>query len=1247
MKKKFLNVALLSVIACGAPATFTSCDDDGWKDRTNVLDEEMAENSKLIEQLTSQTKALETQIAQYKQEGDAAAKAADAAKAAADAAQKSGDDAMAAAKAADAAAQLAAKAAADAKAEAAEALKAQYDELIALIKANASEIANNTGKITDNANAIAGILESIKGSDAKIEGLEGTVAGLQAAIAVLNGEAEALGVKVAGIEKAMEEEFGKLSDSLLAAIENSNKADDALLAEINALKGEIDALSIGSNLEKFAEFITSTNTQLDALKKYDEELNKELANHKDLINKNAEAIAKQQTELDAVKAEAAKNAAAITANAEAIAKNAAAIAANTENINKLSNEVIPAVKEEIATINGQVEAINAKLETIVSDITSLNANLVTFVLEQLRGLVFIPETFVGGIESALSYNLTYNTKKQADFSTDYRHNNYVIKKADYSASVYVSDGSETKKYNPVTEVSYHMNPTQAKVEFKDLHIVSNDAEILSRAASSSKAGIALDEKFGCKIADGVLTVVINGNASNYGSDKMPVFALQADVYTEEIDGENGEKTVKKSVVTSDYAMFSQMNINLRGIDLLEDGYLNEFGAAQGRDSENSKEVQTTILGVLIGNVLAKVDYNSSVNLNNLFKIQYRDVNRNEYGYWNSAEEWGRFGLKFGFKLVDYYEGSNNVSESAWASISEDGIFTPCAAGQPGVQSKDALGHKPVVLVTVTDSDGKVVLTGYIKLQIAPTEDFYMADAIAYNNVDFSCDGFGSTEQVAGTATTPKNAESLDIFKSIVDKTGLSKDEFLARYTPDGTVVDATWVMNQYQGEGEFVDYDGIGDVIFNDLAAGDAIDHSFFIGWYLDTEAKQVVYEGKNHAATTYVRWKSNDPSINPDVYVPMTVAVNQKPVVEVGSKMEARWFRNMEVALLNVQQPTNGVQPTTITTDLNLLWQNAKPAFSGLSEAAAALLAAQNSQNNIAGGYRYYFPDVQGEIDGVKLTVTNKKNPCLIEGEASNANMGDHALMVVKNSGFVADGEYSNNVIYADGKKLATLDQATGVITLAETAEAQTLLNKYSSDGDGLDRTNAKLQVKVGVVAYNECGIAYDVKNSVIPATFLRPINIVKANKVLNFTDATDNGSKVDVYGLLDFSDWRGVSFANNEWLFAYYNVKNVEVKLDEMTTNAGTINTDPNKFVKDSSVRAAFDIEGRSTLTYSADNIKSSANSTVKTAVKNAFGKIVYDNTKLNINSFSVRIPVTITYGLGEFTVEVECKVNSTMGA
>lgn len=1286
MKKKFVKVALLSVLTCGLPATFTSCDDDGWKDRTNVLDQEMAEKGELIDKLSDQINTLNTQIAQYKAEGEAAQKAADAAMAAAKDAKKAGDDAMAAAKTADAAAQLAAQSAAEAKEEAAKALKANYEELKALIDANAKEIAankaliegntellnqykdlidGNTVKINDNAGAIAKILESLKGyatndqladvakdlnekleaagvkADNAIAELNGTVAGINAAITALNGQAEALGLDITNLKKATDEQLGTLEANLLSQMAAGDKV---LQDQIDALKKELANLEIASNLEQFTKFIAETNNQLDALKKYDDKLTNDLSTlagqvsaAEKLIKENQDKIAALSKDLKAAADKAADN-------AKLIGQQAALIQTNKEAIEELNNNVIPALSGHIGAIDAQLLTMSEEMDRLANSVNAITPQLVTFVLDQLRGLVFIPNTFVGGIESALSYNMVYNPLITKATTPDvYKYNGFTVK----GQKSWLRTASNDKdNFHPVTEVSYHMNPTSAKVEFKDLKIVSNDAEIISRASS---ANIALDGSYndnkGLSIADGVLTVAINGDAPLYNASnkKMPVFALQANVYTE--NKEDGKTEV--TTVTSDYAMFAQMDITPGAIVINPQTFLEEYGAAQAR---GNKEVYTKMNNVLDNVQTVNVAWNGTADLLKIMNITYTDNQRGQEGAWTTPEEWGKFNLKMNFSLIDYTIGASTVSESSWASIDpETGVITPCVNGDASKQSTDELGHMPLVYITVTEGDN-VVLQGFIRIKIVPTADDYKTDVLTYNTVDFDCN----------TANDHETNEN--ILNMMLEATGLSKEVFVQHYSPDmirETRTDNAGsykidIMNQFKNiDGTWSETEGIGEVVLFNLAA-DEIKPEYHFDWYLDVEAKQKAYEGANHTGTTYVCFKSDNADVYPYVYLPMQVAVNAKPVANVEAKMEARWFRDLTTALLNVQQPTNNFQPTTIKTDLNLLWQGSKPVFKQISGQPAIKAATYATQNGLAGGYRYYFPDVQEEIDSVKFTVANKENPCLVyDHKASNANMGDHALMVVKDGAFVSNGEYSNNAIYANGNLLAELDQATGIVTLAETAEAQELLNKYASDGDGLDRTNAKLQVKVGVVAYNECGIALELKeNSVIPATFLRPINIVSTTKKIEFTDAVENGSKVDVYGLLDFSDWRAVAFAGKEWLFAYYNVKSVKVNLAGMTTNAGTINSDPNKFEVDPSVIAAFSVEpaydengNPAQITYPSDVINSNSNAAVKEIVKKGFGKLVYDNTKLNVKQFTVKIPMTIEYGLGEFDVTVTCIVNATM--
>ncbi len=160
---------------------------------------------------------------------------------------------------------------------------------------------------------------------------------------------------------------------------------------------------------------------------------------------------------------------------------------------------------------------------------------------------------------------------------------------------------------------------------------------------------------------------------------------------------------------------------------------------------------------------------------------------------------------------------------------------------------------------------------------------------------------------------------------------------------------------------------------------------------------------------------------------------------------------------------------------------------------------------------------------------------------------------------------------------------------------------------------------------------------NGVYSNIILRPINIYSTSA--EFTDAVANGSKVDVFSLLSFDDWRGVKFeGKNAWLFAYYDVTNVNVRLADMTTDA--VN---GSFQKFDAVTAAFSMEDNAAMTW-VNRTEANAENILNKA-KNSFGTIVYDNSKYNKNTFKVRIPVDVTYYWGTITVQIEATVNNTL--
>jgi len=1281
MKKTFLNVALLSLLTMSASSVFTACSDDDWKDGVNKVEGEVNATSDLIKQMDAQIKALDAALKQAQSDADAAKKAADDALDAAKKAAEEGNQELAALKAEVAENKLAAEAAAKAQAEALEALKAQLEALKVLVETNSQLIEENKNAIggintrldgnTESINQLLGDVENINSVIAQLQNqlgdinvadlktaldnLSGTVAGLQAAITTIQGQIAAIDAKLATIDMdVINDKFGTLETNLANEIADRQAADAALQQQIDELRSQLEALNIGTNLAEFAEFVQATETQLAALEEFKTNALERLSGLEGKVEGIETTLSGYETRISTLESEltaAKKTAADALALAQANALLISTMQGQIGNLDTLTQTL----QASLAAAEENIGDLKEELNKIAARISEVNDSLCTLLYGELRSLVFVPQAYVNGIESALYYYMNYNaldgdTKAQADPVMTIGDTKYTVVSGKQMWNFAQSDKIVT--VNPYSIVQYHMNPTSANAPFEALSFVSNDAEIISRA---SKATIVTDKE-GYKVEDGVLSVGLKADAAKVdeASGKMPVFALRANVAKVGPEGE--EQTV---VVTSDYAMLQPMNIvpsclayNDKDIPGLMPSRV-PGGAELYADLANA-------FGSLPSFEVAWD--NNTTTLSDYIQIVYKDEKTNTYRTWESAEEWEHFGLSLSFETIDYTMGDNTVSESAWCTVdAQTGLFMPCGVtndGKPsGQNDRNSLGKLPVVRVTVMES-GNIVLVGYIKVKIVPTVKYYVTDTFTFNAVDFSCE------------TKNAGVQNENILAEILKVTGLSEDNFYANYhwaeQPSATE-DGLNVLTQYVYNSAAKDYvvvaDGLGDLVAQNLSTltGDANIREINFDWWLDTFDQQMMYINPNHAGSTVVCLVSDNADIFPPVYVPVAGSINAKAVGTVGTKMEARWFRSLSTALLNVKQPTDGEQPTTITANLDQLWTVSatgknQPVITWLTGAPKfepSLYAEEYGKN---GGYKYYFSaennrtisgtTSENKVYKIEFSVEKKAAMSLLGNDVPVSNMGDHALMVDLNGMDTKYGEYENTVLYANGEELAEINPETGVITLADNDTARELLNTFASNGDGLNRTNALLEAKIGIVAYNECGIALKLDNaSVFPAVFLRPINIDK-DKVGIFTDATANGSLVDVFSLLFFDDWRGVKFnGNNGWLFAYYNVKSAVPDFSRMTTNAATVETAPNSFTNEPTITAAFSLVDDEEIEY--DNISESNSANILNAVKAGFGKIKYDNTNVNVNSFKVRIPFTITYGMGEFEIWIECDVNSTMGA
>lgn len=269
MKKRFLNLALLSLLTVSMPIGFTSCSDN---------DDDIDRLDQTTNDLTSQIAKLSEAIDANKTAAANAAANADAAiKAAAEAAQK-GDKALAEAQAAAAQAELAKHAAAQAKADALAEIKAQAEALQKLISANSSAIETNAKDIAALLGRIEGVEAQLKALD--VEKIISEVATLQKdladQIAASNKALEAVNVQLAALESFKTLIEGKMSTlegtvaGLSTELSTVKGNIETLTSDLKELQGSVSTLtaSVATNTSAIASINTelaSVNTKLTDL----------------------------------------------------------------------------------------------------------------------------------------------------------------------------------------------------------------------------------------------------------------------------------------------------------------------------------------------------------------------------------------------------------------------------------------------------------------------------------------------------------------------------------------------------------------------------------------------------------------------------------------------------------------------------------------------------------------------------------------------------------------------------------------------------------------------------------------------------------------------------------------------------------------------------------------------------------------------------------------------------------------------
>lgn len=909
MKKKFLKVALFSLIMAAPATSFVSCtdyDDDITNLTTNddKLQEEFnnkleqqakALEAKIAELQTAQT-ALETQAKQAGEAADAAAKAAADAAKAAEAAQKTGDQATADAQAAQAEAMAAnakAEAALEAVNEAKAAVLAQtIEQMEALKKDIEGQIAALEAKYGKEFDTLtAAIAECAKQADVdnlkgSIEGLEGEIAALQAkidgiktlspdevndlikayltniginetTISAINGNIAALDLRIDGVEGDIE---GIKTDVAGNAALIANIMDEIIPGLKQELEGKISALDtkVTEHIAAFNEYKTKIDAQLLALETFKNTYESLLSGLSQQLNGIKDDLSDLDDKIDGV---------------------AGDLSTLQNQVNELTGE-----NGLITTLKGTVEEQGQKLETLESNLGKLqtkingianNLNVLAKTSsKRLTSITLVPTAYRDGIP-----NIDFFT---AEFTP--------LGKLDPKTGLYAAAAPNAKKVSINSEkakILYRLNPTGVTTEdilapsFVQAIATSRAANhpvlnVVSYQKSAEDASIL--EVFAAKNVD---TQIDNaGTNNNFYTVALKVPIAEKNLYTWTVmDGET-EKTVTEkpedAVVYSEYARVS------------DTWFTPAVTATPSLDAPVWKESNLyTWQAVQNAEVLAKVDYQNETDLT---KFVTGCMNYDGKHSVITADEMALFGFTIECNLFGQKYEVDGVNQQDYATV-KDGVLTPATPKDGKIL--DRLGKTPVIEVVMKDAKGNVIAQKFFKVELA------LSDA----NTDFTIgyDAFELTCETQTEVVTWKQINDVIISQLGFD---MNKDQFVANYVASTVPAGVT----------------------VNFAATGDKADQPII--WTIGVA--DMILDGENKTLSKVIKF-TNVAGLYPELTLTLKVTVNWPSKLPAFGELIPALWNNNTLRVLPEAMAKPYVAGVTATYNTNVLQGRKTPYLTNL----------------------------------------------------------------------------------------------------------------------------------------------------------------------------------------------------------------------------------------------------------------------------------------------------------------------------
>ena len=648
----------------------------------------------------------------------------------------------------------------------------------------------------------------------------------------------------------------------------------------------------------------------------------------------------------------------------------------------------------------------------------------------------------------------------------------------------------------------------------------------------------------------------------------------------------------------------------------------------------------------------------------------------------SLEEGKEWGLTYQFNLVEYKVDGNATIDSRYAKwVNKDaGILRAWnvdAEGNPTSESATSIDREPLVQVLVKRGD-KVVLDGYILIhitrqnpEVAPNKaiDLLTKDA-----------KFDLCNDIADLKTTWAQFSATVLTEGLENMT---KKDFDEQYTIDdkgtfgndaagNTTLDLKMFKAAPEKGGTYTAADDLGHIEYFGNTEG-TTNHTF--KWHLSAEdLEKLTHDQANPVTVTrYVRYIGNAKAKYPYIYVKLTYNLSRANKNQTFGELIPEYWKGLDgsvngkdAVIFDVKEPTNG-------GDINAISRKVTSTLKG-------------NVAKLVGPHKYYFVPEPVVVGGYTITpqssaADTKWNKLFCKYITGDSHVFSKAKLQETLEGCAinyADGAFNNVNLYAvkgtSYVKIATLNPATSEITLDKNPTTKAVLNAI-----GYEPANANIQKElrswVGVVTANTCGVAEFVKDGIFLTSWERPINLIDVAQDPRI-DANTNGNEIYALELFKLYDWRGYTGTVSEagcvanqsnmwgdhlWFWGYYNVKSITIDTTPSkvkTTLGGGSWTTMDKISNQVELKCgnpsgdAADPKIKGPVTYTNDLTaynsvsQNAALTTFMEANKAKFGTIWYYNNGGNVETFKVRVPITIAYEWGEFTTEVEFTINGTIG-